>query len=145
VLNKVKKISPGPAAIPQVPGRIPPPPPHERICQDTIAKSCHLKKLTCKGLGGRCLSEFIFKLEMQSVILVFFRPSFVNCCPSNLFSASTLPAFPLPCVNKYGILYECIHYTYTVCRGWWGGGLWGSETQTDKHLPQSPFPGQFFR
>ncbi len=26
-----------------------------------------------------------------------------------------------------------------------GGGVWGSGPQTDKHLPQSPFIGQFFR
>ncbi len=27
----------------------------------------------------------------------------------------------------------------------WRGGVWGSEPQTDNHLPQSPFTGQFFR
>jgi hypothetical protein len=42
----------------------------------------------------------------------------------------------LPCVNNY------IVYTYTVCKG---GGVWGSGPQTDKHLPQSPFTGYFFR
>ncbi len=30
----------------------------------------------------------------------YFRPSFVNCCPSNLLSGSTLPPFPA-CVNRY--------------------------------------------
>ncbi len=42
---------------------------------------------------------------------------------------------PLLCVNKYTA------YTYTMCKG----GVWGSGPQTDKHLPQSPFTGQFFR
>jgi hypothetical protein len=28
---------------------------------------------------------------------------------------------------------------YTVC----GGGVWGSGPQTDKHLPESHFTGQF--
>jgi hypothetical protein len=44
---------------------------------------------------------------------------------------------PRPCVNKYTV------YTFTVCKG--GRGLWGSGSQTDKHLPQSPFTGQFFK
>ncbi len=49
---------------------------------------------------------------------LYFRPSSVNCCPSNLLSGSTLPPspFPLPCVNKY------IVYTYTV---YWGDGVLG--------------------
>ncbi len=77
----------------------------------------------------------VFRLEiayMQSCR--YFRPNFV---------ISTLPFFlvqlspPLPCVNKYTV------YTYTVqCVK--GGRLWGSRPQTDKHLPQSPFTGQFF-
>jgi hypothetical protein len=63
----------------------------------------------------------------------FFRPSCVNCCPSNLLSGSTLPHLPLPCVKKYPV------YTYTVCKG---GGVLGSGPQTDKHLPRSPLTGQ---
>ncbi len=67
-------------------------------------------------------------------MLWYFRPSFVNCCPSPLLSGSNLPP-PLPCVN-IGTLY-----TRLQCeRGWvWGPGPW-----TDKQLPQSPFTGQFF-
>ncbi len=38
----------------------------------------------------------------------YFRPSFVNCCSSNLLSGSTLPPPHLPCLNKYTV------YTYTL-------------------------------
>ncbi len=37
---------------------------------------------------------------------------------------------------------ELISTGYTVCKG---GGILGSGPQTDKHLAQSPFIGQFFR
>ncbi len=59
-----------------------------------------------KRLCSRCLSEFIDWRYSQSCW--YFRPSFVNCCPSPLLSGSTLP---LPCVNKY------TEYTYSVCKG----------------------------
>ncbi len=36
---------------------------------------------------------------VTSQLCWYFRPSFVNCCPSNLLSGSTLPT--PPCVNKY--------------------------------------------
>ncbi len=114
-----------------------------------------------RGLCGRCLSEFIDWRYIQSSW--YFRPSFVNCCPSNVLCGSTLtPLPPLLCVNKYTV------FTYTV---WWYGVLletifcrsltlctWptrfrtykivtlpqtkileGRGPQTDKHLPQSPF------
>ncbi len=104
--------------------------------KDTKAKWRPLKKLTCKGIYGRCLSEFIDWRYSQSCC--YFRPSCVNCCPSNLLSGSTPSPHPLPCVNKYTV------YTYTVCNG--GGGVGGSGPQTEKHhLPQSPFTGKFFR
>ncbi len=68
------------------------------------------KKWSLKGLCGRCLLEFIDWRYSQSYW--YFRPSFVNCCPSNFLSGSTLlPPSPLPCVNKYTV------YTYTVCKG----------------------------
>ncbi len=87
---------------------------------DTKAICLYLKKLTC--LCGRCLPEFIDWRYSQSTW--YFRPSFVNCYSSNPFSNSTLP--PPPCVR--------------------GGGLvWSSGSQTDKHLPQSPLTGQYFR
>ncbi len=52
-----------------------------------------LKKLSCKGTSvGRCLSEFIDWRYNQSCW--YFRPSFVNCCPSNLLSGSSLRPSP---------------------------------------------------
>ncbi len=57
--------------------------------RDTKAKCCHLKKLPVKVLCGRCLSEFIGWRYSQSYW--YFRPSFVNCCPSKLLFDSTLP------------------------------------------------------
>ncbi len=95
---------------------------------DTKAKCRHLKKSTCKGT----LRKMFIKVH-GLIRCWYFRPSFVNCCPSNLLSGSTVPP-PLSCMNKYTV------YTYTVCKG---GGR-GSRPQTDNHLPQSPFTGQFF-
>jgi hypothetical protein len=41
-------------------------------------------------------------------------------------------------------MHLSIHYTRVQCvRGW--GWVWGSGPQTDKHLPQSPFTGEFFK
>ncbi len=82
--------------------------------------------MTCKGT----LRQVFIRVYRQSCW--YFWPSFVNCCPFNLIFYSTLP--PLPCV-KYTV------YTYTVCKG---GEYGGSGPQTDKHLPESPFTGQFF-
>ncbi len=69
------------------------------------------KKLTCKGTLRR-LSEFIdWRYSLSSW---YFRPSFVNCCPSNLLVQTPPP--PLPYFNNYTVK------TYTVCFGG-GGGL----------------------
>jgi hypothetical protein len=61
---------------------------------DTKAKCRYLKKWSVKGLCGRCLSEFIDWRYSQSCW--YFRPSFVNCCPSPLLSGSfnTSPLSP---------------------------------------------------
>ncbi len=75
------------------------------------------KNLPVKGLCGRCLSEFKSG-DMYSRSCWYFRTSFVNCCPSNLLSGSTLPPSPFPCVNKYHILY--ILYIIQVCKGGYG-------------------------
>ena len=84
-----------------------------------------------EGLCGQCLSEFIDWRYSQSCW--YFRWSFVNCCPSPLFSGSTLP---LPCVNKYTV------YTYTVCKG--GGLVWSSGLRQIKTPAAKSFTGQFF-
>ncbi len=72
-----------------------------------MAKCRHLKKLTYKGLCGRCLSEFIDWKYSQSCW--YFRPSFVNCSPLT-FSLVQLspPPSPLPSVNSYTV------YTYSI-------------------------------
>ncbi len=79
---------------------------------DTKAKCSHLKNLILKVPRGRCLSEFRDWRYSQSCW--YLRPSFVNCCPSNLLTGSTLPLSPLFCVNKYTV------YKYTVCKGGYG-------------------------
>jgi hypothetical protein len=68
------------------------------------AKCRHLKNLPIKGLCGRCLSEIIDWRYDQSYF--YFRPSFVNCCPSPLLSGSTLPPFLFPVC----ILFTRIQY-----------------------------------
>ncbi len=107
---------------------------------DTKVKWCQLKNWPVKGPCGRCLWEFTGWRYSQSYW--YFRPSFVNCCLSNLFSGSALPP-PSLCEQVY-----CTVYTYTVrcLRGRGGGGylVWASGLQTDKHLPQSPFTSKYF-
>ncbi len=98
---------------------------------DTKAKCRHLKKLTCKGTLRQVFIR-VYRLEIHSVMLVF-RPSFANCCPSNLLSGSTPPTptspFPvwisihvlyirIPCVRGrgFGVLLETIFCrTLTLC------------------------------
>ncbi len=55
------------------------------------------------GPGERCLSEFMDWRYSKSCW--YFRPSFVNFCPTNLLSGSTLPPFP---VSKYSIYSQCV-------------------------------------
>ncbi len=50
----------------------------------------------------------VYRLEIHQSCW-YFRPSFVNCCPSPLLSGLTFPPTPLPYVKKYTV------YTYTVC------------------------------
>jgi hypothetical protein len=67
------------------------------------------KKWPVKGLCGRCLLEFIGWRYSQSCR--YFRPSFVDYCPSNLLSGSPPP---LPCVK--------VQYLQTVL-SWNGVGV----------------------
>ncbi len=83
-------------------------PPHWLINYvDTKAKCRHLKSWPVCGLCGRCLSQFI-----NSQSCWYFRPSFVNCCLSNL---SFLSPPSLPCVK--------VQYIQTVCV-WVVGRCW---------------------
>ncbi len=52
------------------------------------------KNLPLKGLGGRCSLEFIYRLEKQPVILVFYT-QLCQLLPSNLLSCSPPPP-PFP-------------------------------------------------
>ncbi len=73
--------------------------------KDTKAKCRHLKKLE-KGLCGRCLFR-VYRLEIHSVMLVYFRSSCMNCCPSNLLSGSSLPPLiPSLCEQVYST--QCV-------------------------------------
>jgi hypothetical protein len=66
----------------------------------------------------------------------YFRPSFVNCCPSNLFSGSSPPPPHLP-------MWISILYMYTRIQCVKGEEVWCFGPQTDKHLPQNPFTVHF--
>jgi hypothetical protein len=61
----------------------------------TKAKCRHLKKLTCKGTV-RLVFIRVYRLEISQSSW-YFRPSFVNLCPSNLLVH--LPPPPLPYVK----------------------------------------------
>ncbi len=100
---------------------------------ESNAKSCHLKKLTCKGTLGQ--------------VFICRRPR-----------------TPYPPPPPY-TLYTCIQYTYSYMEGGKGRELYhregemGNSSQScvkntnmtsqslnsDKHLPQSPLKGNFFR
>jgi hypothetical protein len=71
----------------------------------------------------------VYRLEMQSVMLVFLAHLCDKCCPSDLLSGSThLPPFPVwISINLY---MQCVRE-----------GVWGSGPQTDKHRP---FTENFF-
>jgi hypothetical protein len=60
-------------------------------CMDSKTKYRHLKKMTCEGTYSQSCR--------------YCQSSFVNCCPSNLLSGSTLP--PPPCVKA--------QYLQTMC------------------------------
>ncbi len=110
---------------------------------DIKAKCLHLKNWSVKGLCGRCLSEFRGWRYIQSCW--YFRPRFVNCCPSNLL-------FGLTGGGGCWVLLETIFCrSSTLC-------IWRHLTNLDQpkqkhrrggglrliHLPQSPFTNQFF-
>jgi hypothetical protein len=86
----------------------------------TKAKCRHLKNWPVLGLCSRCLSEFTDWRYSQSCW--YFRPSFVNCCTSNL------PP-PLPCVNMYTV------YMYSDCKGVGGEDLGLIQINTCRKVP----------
>ncbi len=61
------------------------------------------KKLTWKGTLRQVFIR-VYRLEIQPVMVVwYFRPSFVNYCPSNLLSGSPPPPPPPFPVSKYNM------------------------------------------
>ncbi len=90
---------------------------------DTKAKCRHLKKFTCKVTLRQVLIR-VYRLEIQSVMLVFSTQLCELFSLPNLLSGSN----PFP-------VWRSILFTLIQCVR--GEGLWGSGSQTDKHLPQS--------
>ncbi len=80
------------------------------ITTDTKTKCCLLKKFTCKGTLRQVFFRVIDWRYMQSCW--YFRPSFVNYCPSNLLYGSPTPP---PSLRQ-------IPYIQTVS-GWEGKGM----------------------
>jgi hypothetical protein len=57
----------------------------------------------------------VYRLEKQSVMLVFSPLSFVNCCPSNLLSSSTLPPPPFPMwISGLYTRIQCVRGGYGI-------------------------------
>ncbi len=64
--------------------------------EDTKTKCRHLKKLTSKGTLRQVVIT-VYRLEIQSVLLVFSTQLFVNWCPSYLLSGLPPPYPPFLC------------------------------------------------
>ncbi len=75
--------------------------------KDAKAKCCHLKTWHIEGLCGRWLSEYVEWRYSKSCW--YFRPSFVNYCPTNLLSGLIPPPPPV----------------HRQCMAGGGGGGWG--------------------
>ncbi len=71
------------------------------------SKMSSAKKLTCKGTLRQVFIR-VYRLEIQTVML-YFRPSFVNCCHSNLLTGSTLS------LTEKGADIMCYQITMRTC------------------------------
>jgi hypothetical protein len=103
-----------------------------------IKEKCNfLKKLTCKKGTLREMFIRVYRLEIQSVLLVFSTQlcELLPLQPSLWFNSppphASLCEYTKYC--KYTVLYSVAERE-----------VWGSGPPTDKHLPQSPFTVQFF-
>jgi hypothetical protein len=101
----------------------------------------------------------VYRLETQSVMLVFSTP-LCELCPSNLLFGSPPPP-PPPCVKLHKvcdwqgvgvssplgdhILYLTRFRTYKIVRLPQTKNEEERGPQTDKHLPQSTFTGKLFK
>ncbi len=87
---------------------------------DNKAKCRHLKKLTCKGT----LRQVFFRVYRLEIHVGINNPALWTIAP---LTFSLVQLSPLPHFHVYSVQ---------------GGGLgvvWGHGSQTEKHLPQSPF------
>ncbi len=102
---------------------------------ETKTKCRLLKILTCKGTSRQVFSRlYIDRRYSQSSHVGIFDPAVWAVAPLtfSLVHLSPIPLFPV---------WTSILYTRIRCVK---GGVWGSGPQADKHLPKSPFTGQFF-
>jgi hypothetical protein len=76
----------------------------------------------------------VYRLEIQSVMLVFSTP-LVNCCPSTFSLTSPSPP-PFPKVN--------VQFIQTVI-GWVGGGVRGVELCCRPHSKSEGFRKYFYQ
>jgi hypothetical protein len=67
---------------------------------DTKAKCRHLKKLTCKGTLRQVFIG-VYRLEIQSVMMVFSTQLSELLPLSPSLWLNSPPPHPLPCMNKY--------------------------------------------
>jgi hypothetical protein len=95
-------------------------------------KKFRIHNTACKGN----LQQQFLDWRYSQLCWYFFDPALWTFAPLP-YCLDQLSPFPVWISIRY-------IYTYTVC---WGGvgGVWGYVPQTDKHLSQSPFTGQFFR
>ncbi len=102
---------------------------------DTKAK-CRHKKLTCKGTLRQVFIR-VYRLENGSVSHVgIFDPALKTVAP---LTFSLVQLFPLPCVNKYSILYTRIQ----CVRGGGGSGILG--LKQINNCRKVPLQVNFFR
>ncbi len=86
--------------------------------KDAKTKCRHLKKLTCKGTLQQVFIR-VYRLR-YSQLCWYFRPSFVNCCHSNLLSGSPLPLSP----PSLCVLVSCDDVVLCFLYLWYWSMLW---------------------
>jgi hypothetical protein len=95
------------------------------------------KKLTCKRTLRQMFIR-VYRLKIQSVMLVFFDPALWTGAP---LTFPLVQFHPPPFPAWISIRFN---YTRVQCVGWGMGSKEGRGPQTDKHLPQSSFNVVFF-
>ncbi len=96
------------------------------------------KKLTCKWTLRQAYIRVCIEYSQSCRC---FRHSFVNCCPSPLFSGSTFPPSSPSFLCKY---VYCIHVYACSVLGCSSMGIWASDRSTPA-ANLFPFTDQIFR